>query len=363
MPTSDLRFAGRLALVGEFPPPAAGMTVQADMLVRSLEAEGVSVSAVRTNPALPAVLERVWLLRGAIKWARFLLACRVLRSVDVVHVFACSGLSFALFALPPVLLGRVLGKGVVLHYHGGAVQEFARQHRRLLHWTLARVDRLVVPSGFLQHVFDKLGYAADVIGNPTDLHAFRFRPRPRREPVVLACRNLEPVYDVGTAIRAFGVLHELRPAARLVVAGDGSQRPTLERLVSELGLGAAVEFVGSVPNERMPELLNAANVLINSSRADNLPGSIVEAFASGVPVVSTDAGGIPWLIEDEVNGLLAPVGDWRVLGAQLVRMVRDAQMAGRLVSQGRQVAESLSWKRIGPRWQGVYRQLAPRRAA
>ena len=362
-PAAGGRFSGRLALVAEYPPPAAGMTVQAQQLQRRLRAAGVEVVMIRTNPRLPGWLARVRYLRGLLRWSRFLWDCRRLRTVEVAHVFACSGLSFLLFVVPAVILARVWERGVVLHYHGGAAESFAQRHPRLVARTLARVGRLVVPSEYLREVFGRLGYPAEVIGNPTDLAAFPFRERPGGDPIVLSCRNLLPVYDVATSVRAFAAVVRRLPGARLLIAGDGPQLDELRRLAAELGIGAAVEFLGNVPNERMPELLARAQILINSSRVDNLPGSILEAFAAGVPVVSTDAGGIPWLVRDGVNGLLAPVGDWERLGAQAVRLIEDPGMATRLARQGRVTVEELSWERIGARWQAVYAALPSTRSA
>lgn len=354
---------GRVALVGEFPPPAAGMTIQAEMLRARLCAAGYAVSSVRTNAPLPAWLEGVRGVRALARWGWFLWQCRRLVGAEVVHVFACSGLSFLLFAAPPVWFGRLLRRRVVLHYHGGALSEFAARHPWLLGRTVAAADRLVVPSGFLQEVFSELGHAADVVGNPADLRAFPFSPRPAGAPVVLSCRNLEPVYDVATSLRAFAELHRTVPQARLLVAGDGSLRRDLETLAGALGLEEAVSFLGNVPSTQMPGLLARAHVLINSTRADNLPGSILEAFAAGVPVVSTDAGGIPWLVRHETNGLLAPVGDAAALACHLARVIDDPALARELAMHGRETAVGYQWTKIEPLWHAIYRgQPLPRAA-
>ncbi len=355
--------SGRVALVAEFPPPAAGMTVQAAMLRDRLQAAGYAVAPVRTNTPLPDWLERLRFVRGLVKWLCFAWQCRRLAGAEIVHVFACSGLSFVLFAVPPVWVGRLLGRRVVVHYHGGAAGAFAERYPWLLGRTLAAADRLVVPSGFLQQVFAGLGHQAEVVGNPTDLEAFHFRPRPEGDPVVLSCRNLEPVYDVATGLRAFAYMHRHMPGARFLIAGDGRQRQELESLTAALDIGPAVSFLGNVPSTRMPDLLAQAHILINSSRADNLPGSILEAFAAGVPVVSTAAGGIPWLVQDEESGLLAPVGDARRLGEQLLRLARDQTLATGLAARGHAIAAGYRWSEIEPLWRAIYAGARSRRAA
>ncbi len=352
----------RIALVAEFPPPDAGMPLQARLLCDRLERDGVQVLAVRSNPSVPAPVRPLRGIRGALRWARFLAACRAIRRADAVHVFACSGLSFWLYALPPVLLGRRWRRAVILHYHGGGAARFLRRWGPAVRAVLRRADRVVVPSGYLREVFAGVGVDAEVISNPAEVGRYRFGDAAARPPVVLSCRNLYAVYDVATALRAFAVLRQAVPEARLLVAGDGPERPALQRLAARLGIQAAVTFLGQVPNERMPELFARARVLLNTPRVDNLPGSVIEAFAAGVPVVSTAAGGVSWLVRDGETGLLAPVGEYRTLGRHLVRLMREPDTVRRLAAAAHAEIGRFDWRRIGPRWRALYERLRPRAA-
>ncbi len=158
-----------IGLVAEFPPPAAGMTVQAATLQRRLEEDGYRVIAVATNPPLPAplrFLSRVRGVRGLIAWGRFLAALPRLRRVDVVHLFAASWLNFFLFATPTSLTSRALGRPLVIHYHGGAAAAFLDRWARIALPVLSLARPIVVPSSFLADVFGKYGLRTTVVPNP-----------------------------------------------------------------------------------------------------------------------------------------------------------------------------------------------------
>jgi glycosyltransferase involved in cell wall biosynthesis len=118
-------------------------------------------------------------------------------------------------------------------------------------------------------------------------------------------RNLEPIYDMPTAIRAFARIKQAFPQARLTLAGSGPELSRLQRAGGRTRFAGQRHFSGRVANADMPELYASADCMLNPSTVDNMPISILEAFASGVPVVSTCAGGIPDLVE---QGSVRPAG-------------------------------------------------------
>ena len=356
----------RLALSAEYPPPAGGMTVQAELLAEKFASEGISVCRVRTNSTV-RWLGRIRYVRGLVQWARFLIDCRHILSSDVVHVFACSGLGFFLHTMTAVALARICGRPVFVHYHSGDAEAFAKRHPRSVGGVIRAADALVVPSGFLEEVFANRGHAARVIPNPLDADAYHYVRRDEVVPVVLSCRNLFRKYDLATTLRAFALFAADRNAARLLLAGDGPGRQELEQLAAALHIADKVEFLGSLPNSRMPGLFARAGMLLNTSRFDNFPGSILEAMSSGLPVVSTEVGGIPWLLRDGESGTLAPVGDAEALADHLRFLADNPAVARRIAAAARASVEPLHWEHIGPQWHGLYDELRravdrPRRA-
>jgi len=357
-PGKALERAVAVGLVAGFPPPGAGMTVQAETLRRRLTEDGLVVKAVRTNPQLTGPLrplQRVRFVRGAIAWARYAWALRALPATDIVHVFASSGLSFFLFVAPAVAVGRVLRRPVVMHYHGGAAATFLDRWGWLAAPFVRAADRVVVPSGFLVDVFARHGIAAVTIANPVDVPSVDAAPG--EPPVVLSCRNLTPIYDIATAIDAFARLVAVVPAARLLVAGDGPDRSALERQADAIGLADRVEFLGNVDPDDMATVRARATLLINTSRVDNQPVSLLEALAAGLPVVSTDAGGIPDMVSHDVDALLAPVGNADALGAHLSSLAQDDTLAERLRAAGRVRARAFRWEAVRSAWFRLYGDL------
>src|SRR5207247_8631328 len=180
--------------------------------------------------------------------------------------------------------------------------------------------------------------------------------RPLR-PVFLSNRNLEPHYNVACVLRAFERIQGRYPDARLIVAGSGSQRGGLLRLTRDLRLNN-VEFVGQVAPDRMPGLYDATDVYLNAPDIDNMPVSILEAFASGVPVVTTDAGGIPYIVRHGETGLIVPRGNHEGIAAAAIRLLQDASLSERLVGSAREdCCRRYTPEPVLREWVRVYRAL------
>lgn len=297
-------------------------------------------------------------LRGLINLGVFLarLAVAVPRA-RVVHVFACSGLSFFLFAAPAVAWARLTGRRVIVNYRGGLADSFLARRGRWVRPLLRRAHRLVVPSGFLQQVFARHGFATEVLPNYVDLGRFEGVRARGGVPRIVVTRNLEPIYRVHDALEVFARVRAAWPQAELVVAGDGSERAALEAAVQAAGL-AGVRFLGRVDNARIAEVYAGADVMLNPTGVDNMPVSVLEAFAAGVPVVSTAAGGVPFLVEDGVTGLLAGVGDVAGLTAAVRRVLEDDGLAERLVSAARERVSAFALERVTAAWRELYRAEA-----
>jgi len=223
-------------------------------------------------------------------------------------------------------------------------------------------DAIVVPSGYLVEVFRRFGLRASAVSNVVDTEMFGYRERERLRPVFLSNRNLESLYNVGCILRAFGKIQERYPEGRLIVAGDGKQRGTLEAEARELGL-RNVEFVGQVTPEVMSKLYREADIYLNSSDIDNMPGSILESFSSGLPVVTTDAGGIPYIVRDEETGLMVKRGDAEGLAGRAIRLLEEEGLARRIIRNAREECMRYTWSAVSSDWIRLYRSLASQRPA
>lgn len=351
----------RIALVGPLPPPAGGMANQTALLAHLLSADGHDVTVVRTNaPHSPHWIGR---LRGVRAVARLLPYLARLWSVfghtDVVHVMANSGWAWHLFAAPAVWLASLRGVPVVVNYRGGEAEAFLARSARWVKLTLRRAAIVVVPSRFLEQIFGRYGVSCIVVRNIVDLS--RFAPAAATKaaagtrPHLVVTRNLEAIYDVGTALVAFAHVRNQWPQARLTVAGRGPELDTLQRQAADLGIGAAVTFVGSLGPREMEALYEDADLMLNASRVDNMPNALLEAMASGVPIVSTDAGGIPYMVEHERTALLVPCGEPALMAQAALRLLREQALAARLCENGLVAADQYAWRNVRPALLAAYR--------
>jgi glycosyltransferase involved in cell wall biosynthesis len=218
--------------------------------------------------------------------------------------------------------------------------------------------RVITPSDYLVDVFRDHGVEASSIPNFVDLDRFRWRKRMPLAPVFLSNRNFEAHYDVACTLRAFGLIQARRPDAELLVAGDGPLRAELHGLTRDLGL-RSVEFLGRVEHDRMPELYDRADIYLNTPTIDNMPNSILEAYACGLPVVTTDAGGVPYIVRDGETGIMVPRGDHRGVAEGGLRLLDDAELASSLARAGREEAEEkYAWERVRDRWLHLYLDLS-----
>jgi glycosyltransferase involved in cell wall biosynthesis len=352
----------RVCIVGPLPPPSGGMANQCEQLVRLLGAEGVRVELVRSNaPYWPAWVGRIPMLRAAFRLVPYAIALvRAAGRVDLMHVLANSGWAWHLLAAPALWAARLRGTPVIVNYRGGNAESFFAGAPRHVLRSLASATLRVTPSAFLQRVFAQHGLVAEVVPNIVDLS--RFTPRPARDfgdaPHLLVARNLEPIYDMPTAMRALVAARQHFANASLTIAGSGPEWAPLQALAQRLGIAHAVRFAGRVDNARMPELYAQADLVLNPSTVDNMPISLLEAFASGVPVVSTNAGGIPDMVEHGRCGLLVPVGDDVAMARETVRVLTDGPLRARLVDAGLAEAERYAWPQVREMWRSAYWRAA-----
>jgi phenylacetate-CoA ligase len=346
--------AGRpfIAIVAASLDIVGGQGVQARTLVEALRGDGYPVAFLPINPRFPRGLgwvRRIPYLRTILNQALYVPSLIRLARADVVHVFSASFWSFLLAPVPAMLVGKAVGARVILHYHSGEAAEHLDRWGVLVHPWLRLADAIVVPSDYLAAVFADHGQAAHVIRNVVDLSRFEFRDRVPLRPRLISTRNLEPYYRVDVVIDAFARVRAAMPAATLTVAGYGSEEARLRRLAGE-----GVRFVGKVDPAAMPALLRDADIFVNASVVDNQPVSILEAFAAGLPVVSTPTGDIAAMVRHDETGLIVPPLDADGLAAAVLGLLRSPDRATRLARQAHGEIARYTWPSVRAQWASAY---------
>lgn len=346
----------RIALVAASLEGLGGQSLQARALAEGLRNEGYEVLVIAIDPRFPSRLR--WLrrypyVRTLLNEALYLPGLVRLRLADVVHVFSASYWSFLLAPMPAILLARCLGKRLVLHYHSGEAEDHLGRWGVLVHPWLRLVDEIVVPSEYLRQVLARHGYRARVICNVVDTSCFLYRDRIPLRPRLLSIRNLAPYYRVDNTLRAFALLKAQYPEATLTVAGYGSEEGRLRRLAASLGTGD-IRFVGRVEPAATPDLYDEADIFVNSSVVDNQPVSILEAFAAGLPVVSTGTGGIAFMVRDGETGLIVPPSDPAAMASGVAALLENPDRAVRMARRAWEEVQKHTWRKVGRDWAAVY---------
>jgi sugar transferase (PEP-CTERM/EpsH1 system associated) len=269
--------------------------------------------------------------------------------IGVIHAhqytpFAYAVATRAFGRRPPVLFTE----------HGRFYPDYPNFKRKLFNRLLPdKRDRFVaVGESVRQALIHNEGLPprrVEIVYNGVDLSAFDSgatdRDEVRRELgiagdtfLVLQVARLDTIKDHATALRAIAGALPRNPAIRLMIVGDGPERESIARAITEQGLGDSVTMLGM--RNDVQRLLAAADAFLLTSVSEGIPVTIIEAMAARIPVVSTAVGGVPELIESEVSGLLAPSGDAPRLADALIRLAADRALRERLCHTARQRTET-----------------------
>lgn len=332
----------KILLICNYKPGVGGISGQVEILQRKLREEGYTADIFSSKGPF---LWRLWLPFRLIQTAK---------GYDVIHIHCCSGWGF-LPAVVGVTAGHRLKKHTVVTYHGGGGERFFDRHHRLVRHYLRRSDQNIVLSGFLAKVFDKHDLPYIIIPNIIELDEKCYRRRERLRPRFICTRSHEPLYNISCILRAFKkVLTEL-PEATLTLVGDGSQHSSLVELEEEMHL-QNVTFTGRVDNSEIYHQLDNADIMLSAPRVDNMPVSLLEAMNAGLLVISSKVGGVPYMIEDGVTGLLFESDNSEQLAEKMLWAI--AHQPTDIVANAHVRVHSYRWENIKGQLYTAYGVLA-----
>jgi glycosyltransferase involved in cell wall biosynthesis len=171
-------------------------------------------------------------------------------------------------------------------------------------------------------------------------------------------RGLEPLYNVECILRAFKIIQAKYPDAALTIAHDGFHRAVLEKLAQDLAL-KNTQFIGKVPHSKVAALYDAADIYLTTPNIDNLPGSVLECFASGLPVVATKAGGIPYIAKDRYSALLVDINDHAAAAARCIELLENPALVDEITANALAEIKQYGWQPIRDQWSALYRDVLP----
>jgi L-malate glycosyltransferase len=339
----------RIGIIGPLLGVREGwVTSQGEVLAAGWRAAGHEVVTASSHPN--------WLVRLADTLATIV---RRRGAVDVWIIMTFSGRGFAM-ADAQMLLARATGRPVVAHLHGGNLPDFTRRHVRWGRRVLRRAVLRVAPSAYLRSELAHLDCDVVVIPNVVDLDDYDHRHRSTLTPRILWMRTFHELYAPELAIDVLVRVLERHPDAELTMAGQ--DKGLLEQTrahAAASGVADKVRFPGLLDPAGKRREMAAHDLFLNTNRVDNMPVSVVEAGAAGLPIVATAVGGIPFLLDDGNSALLTPAGDADALADAVCRLLADPELAARLSQGARAVAERSSWPAVRAQWDAALDAALP----
>ena len=213
----------------------------------------------------------------------------------------------------------------------------------------------VSPSNYLVAEFSKRGYKTTFIPNVIEINQYKFLERKIENPKLLYVRAFAKIYNPEMAVNVLNKLLETYPKATLCMIGpekDNSLK-SCKALVKKMQLENHVEFTGMLSKKQWHIKAKDYNIFINTTNIDNTPVSVMEAMALGLPVVSTNVGGIPYLIDNGVNGLLVDKNNSNAMVNAIIKICKNKDLAKTLAINARREVEQFDWGKVKHLWDKI----------
>lgn len=342
----------KICIVAPYPPRKGGVTVQTELLVHNLEKDGFEVLKVDTN------LQRLRI--PGLGLLRLVLQPWVILFRLLVNIPRCDIVQFqsaSYWGFMPTLLGvplaRLFGKRAIITYQGGMGPVFMDRFPWLVKMPFRLATTVTVCSRELQEAFKKRGIQTVLLRNLFDSELIKFRERKKIQPKIAWTRSMDELYDPMGALNVFELVRKQHPNASMVMTSDGSLLRAVKDYAKSHGLDG-VSLPGRVPKEEVARIMNEADLCLNTTRHDGLPTALLEAAASGLPIVTTNAGGIASLFEHGKSAMMCEVGDVEGLARSILYLLDNPDKAKEMGLAARDIAEQYTWPHVSQELAKIY---------
>jgi glycosyltransferase involved in cell wall biosynthesis len=281
------------------------------------------------------------------------------RNYDIAHITVFSGRAFIYAECLLALLAR-LGKPCTLSLHGGNLPDFSSRYPRRVRRLLTRAAFVVCPSAYLFEQMKPYRQDLHLIPNAVHVANYPMSARTSSNGRLLWLRAFARLYNPAMAVTVLQQVRQVFPQASMTMVGpdkgDGAFQSVLQQ-VRDLGLQEHVSFPGPIAKSEVPRIMAQHDVFVNTTFIDNTPVSVIEAMACGLPVVSTNVGGIPYLLEHGKTGLLVEPAKCEQMAQAILRVLSEPSLARSLSENGRRLAETFDWNIALPQWRQLFSQV------
>lgn len=267
----------------------------------------------------------------------------------LIDTYSTSNFYYALLCTG---MARCVGVPYIPVLHGGKLENRLYLNTKMSDFIFKHSYANVAPSSYLFEIFKKYDYSVEYIPNNIEIENYTFTKRKNFRPRLLYVRAFSSIYNPRMALDVLSLLLQKYDDASLCMVGP-DRDGTLERVkqqAEEMGLDDKVIFTGKLSKESWWKLSESYDIFINTTNVDNTPVSVMEAMALGLPVVSTNVGGIPYLVEDAKEALLVDAEDAEAMAEKILQLIEHPSNAVELAKNARKKVESFDWENVKPRW-------------
>ncbi|WP_298368929.1 glycosyltransferase family 4 protein [uncultured Lutibacter sp.] len=259
------------------------------------------------------------------------------------------------YALLVSQLARLLSIPYIPILHGGNLPHRLKVHPKLCNLIFNYAYVNVAPSNYLFSNFKKASFNVQFIPNAISLNNYKFKERYKIEPKLLWVRAFDKIYNPKLAVEVLALLKKQYPNAKLCMVGpdkDGSMEE-VKSLAKKLNIINSLEITGLLSKEAWIEKSKDFDIFINTTTIDNTPVSVIEAMALGLPVVSTNVGGIPYLIKNNENGFLVENRNVPEMADKVLEILKCPNKAYANAQNARKLSESFDVQLVQKQWSNL----------
>ena len=282
-----------------------------------------------------------------------ILASRKRCKLIIVDVFSTNAFIFSFIVIS---LAQLFNIPYIPIFRGGYLVEKYKKYPKIFKYLFIRAKIIVCPSTYYYNFFKPLSFPVRLIPNSIDIQNYKFKHRKKLKPNLLWVRSIHNIYNPVMAIIVLYRVKQNYPDAQLCIVGPVKNKNTLEKLetkIIQLKLHNNIMFTGRLSKKEWSELSQEYDIFINTSNIDNTPITLMEAMALGLPIVSTNVGGIPYLIDDSETGLLIEPNDSDQMTNKILDLISGKIDGGYLIRNARKKISNMDNKEIIKKWYQV----------
>ena len=279
------------------------------------------------------------------------------KNFDIAMVPLFGGLSLVLEDIITRLL-KLLNKKIILVVRGGAIPEKMKTQAKFYVPTLRRSDVVVSPSGFTLSSLKEYGIDCLLIENVINLSEYKFNNKQSFRPKLFWMRTFEDVYNPEMAVRVGAILNKKYNDFSMVMAGhDRGSLQMVKDLTQSLNLEDKIQFYGYIQNEDKNRFAEELDFYVCTNRIDNAPVSLTEVMALGMPIVTVNSGGIPFLVTNDVNALMVNLDDDEAMANAIVSIVENPLIGQKLIKNGLEYSKQFGENSVMVKWNQLFSNL------